>query len=160
MTHEEFEKLLNPDVFQVFLLSCPPSMPLSFARHPWFVVNTKGIASRWEVIANPQMYDIPVRFGHLCKDSLPPWQGIGVVHSAGHHRYAWPSTLHGFVEGDEHSLAAGMAECIQKTPDTYPYRERYAYTGPNSNTYAQWVLNQFPDSGLKLPWNAFGKHFT
>jgi hypothetical protein len=159
MTQEEFENLIKPGLYQVFLLSCPPSLPLSFARHPWFVVNKKGVVSRWEVIANPQMYDIKIRWGHLCKDSLPPWQGIGVIHSAGHHQYVWPSTLHGVIEGDEASLARQMADVIETSPQTYPYLNRYAYTGPNSNTYAQWVLNKFASHYLKLPWNAFGKGF-
>lgn len=33
----------------------------------------------------------------------------------------------------------------------------YKLTGPNSNTYTQWVLNKFPEWDIKLPWNAFGK---
>jgi hypothetical protein len=153
---QEFEKLLKPDRYQVFLLSCPPSMPLSFARHPWFVVNKKGVVSRWEVIASPQMYDIRTRSGHLCTNVLPSWRGLRILRSIRDWGYIWPATLHGVVEG---SLAELMAECIEHSPQNYPYCENYAYTGPNSNTYVQWVLTQFPGSGLTLPWNAFGKGF-
>lgn len=52
-----------------------------------------------------------------------------------------------------------MSEFIERSPDTYPHCNQYAFRGPNSNTYAQWVLNQFPESGFSLPWNAFGKGF-
>jgi len=41
-----------------------------------------------------------------------------------------------------------------------PFRNEYKiYPGPNSNTFIQWVLNHFPNSGLKLPRNAFGKNY-
>jgi hypothetical protein len=156
---ENFERLLKNDKYQVFLLSSPPSIPLSFARHPWFVVNKKGAISRWEVIADPGMYGLKSRGGHICVDALPPWRGLRVLRSFSSWGYITPVTLHGTVEGGGGSSAERMAECIEHSPQTYPYCERYAYTGPNSNTYAQWVIDQFPDSGLKLPWNAFGKHF-
>jgi hypothetical protein len=154
-----FDRLIQKDKYQVFLLSCPPSMPLSFARHPWFVVNKKGVLSRYEVIASPEMYDIKNRRGHLCIDALPLWRGLRILRSMRNWGYIWPATLHGVVEGGEGSLAQCMAEFIEQSPQMYPYCERYAYTSPNSNTYAQWVINHFPDSGLKLPWNAFGKNF-
>lgn len=73
--------------------------------------------------------------------------------------YIWPSTLHGVVEGGEGSLAERMADFVINSPQNYPYCELYAYTGPNSNTYVQWVVDAFPESGLRLPWSAFGKHY-
>lgn len=158
MEQAEFEALLKPNAYQVFLFSCPPSMPLSFACHPWFVVNKKRAASRYEVIASPAMYNLKCH-GHLCVDALPPWRGLRILRSWRHRGYIWPSKLLYVLEGDEHSLAARMAEFIENSPQSYPYRNRYAYTGPNSNTYAQWVLNHFPDSGLKLPWNSFGQNY-
>jgi hypothetical protein len=156
---DTFEKLINPDLYQVFLFSCPPSLPLSFARHPWFVVNKKGVISRWEVIASPEMYNIKTRWGHLCFNALPPWQGLRIFRSTAHLWPLWPTRLHGVVEGGEDSLAQTMAEFIERSPHEYPYIERYAYTGPNSNTYAQWVLDHFPQSKLVLSWNSFAKHY-
>ena len=67
------------------------------------------------------------------------------------------STLVKMIEGDEHSAAARMAEFIASSPQKYPHCHNYSQVGFNSNTYAQWVLNHFPDSGMRLPWNAFGK---
>src|ERR1700742_1721692 len=120
MIQEEFEKLVKPDLYQVFLLSCPPSMPLSFARHPWFVINTKGTITRYGVKASPQMYGLTNCFGHLCINSLPPWRGLTILRSRPDW-YIWPVTLHGVVEGGEESLAKRMAEFIEQTPQTYPY---------------------------------------
>lgn len=53
-------------------------------------------------------------------------------------------------------MAARMAECIENSPNTYPNKDVYSLTSQNSNTY-QWVLDQFPEVQMKLPWNSFGK---
>ena len=74
-------------------------------------------------------------------------------------KYFWKGKLRRYIEGGEGSLAQRMAECIENSPKMYPYCNTYAPRGPNSNTYVQWVLNQFPQSGLTLPWNSFGKSF-
>jgi hypothetical protein len=106
------------------------------------------------------MYGVKTHWGHLSLNALPLWRGWRIFHSSKYSKYVWSVTLHGVVEGEEGSLAARMAACIEQSPEKYPFCDEYAYTGPNSNTYAQWVLNQFPDSGLTLPWNSFGKGFT
>ena len=158
MTQEEFEKLLKPDRYQVFLFSCPPSMPLSFARHPWFVANKKGEIARYEVIADPKMYALKGESKHVYINALAPWRGLTILRSRPA-SYILPSTLHGAIEGGEGSVAARMIDMLERSLREYPHRDRYAYMSPNSNTYAQWVINQFPESGFKLPWNSFGKGF-
>ncbi len=155
----DFEKLLKPDIYQVFLLSCPASFPFFFARHPWFVVNNKGTVSRFEVVDNPGAYGFVGGREYIWKDGLPPWRGLHMVRTKGYGFPLWSVTLHGALEGEESSPAARMAQYVQESLHTYPYRGRYSYTGPNSNTYVQWVLNKFPNSGLRLPWNAFGKNY-
>lgn len=35
--------------------------------------------------------------------------------------------------------------------------QSYKLTGPNSNTYTQWILEKFPEWNIQLPWSAFGK---
>lgn len=43
---------------------------------------------------------------------------------------------------------------------TYPNRCRYVrYPGPNSNSFIQWILNEYPEIDIKLPWNMIGKDF-
>jgi len=41
MKTEEFDKLIDKDKYQVFLMICPASTPVNFARHGWFVINKK-----------------------------------------------------------------------------------------------------------------------
>ena len=152
---QSFEKLLKNDRYQVFLFTCPAGVPLSFARHPWFVINKKGNVERWEVFRPPQNYR--EKWGHLYRNALPFTQGIPIFHFT--RKYFWKGKLRGYIEGSEGSVAQQMIEVTQNSPHNYPYRDKYALISPNSNTYVQWVLNQFPNSGLKLPWNSFGKNY-
>ena len=155
MSEQNLNRLLKNDRYQVFLFTCPATLPFSFSCHPWFVVNRRGVVSRWEVFWRPQEWE--ARWGHLHKDFYTPLQGIAKFLFT--EKYLWGEvTLLGGIEGEENSLAARMAECIENSPHTYPYCYTYSLPGPNSNTYVQWVLDQFPESGMQLPWNAFGKH--
>lgn len=167
----KFEELVKHDKYQVFLFTCPAGVPVSFARHPWLVINKKGSVERfgvgrqigeqrWEVFRVPESYK--ENWGHLHRNALPPTQGIPMFSFSSNKyllSYFWKGKLCGYVEGAEGSLAHQMAECIENSPTTYPYCNTYLLKGPNSNTYVQWVLNQFPASGLSLPWNSFGKNF-
>jgi hypothetical protein len=99
-----------------------------------------------------------MRWGHLHKDFYDPAQGISKYIFS--NKYLWESVeLLGYVEGDEQSIAGQMADLVESSPQAYPYCLKYSLLGPNSNTYVQWVLNQFPQSGLRLPWNCFGKNY-
>lgn len=153
-----FEDLIKKDKYQVFLFICPPRVPLQFATHPWFVVNRKGAVKRWEV--GRDLKDDPSYFGYVRSDGMPLFAGLPVI------SYSLPWSwgprhikLLGSVEGDEESLARKLADFIEAAALEYPYRDTYRLIGPNSNTYIQWILDAFPTSGLKLPWNAFGKDF-
>ena len=149
----DLKDMVKTDRYQVFLLSCPAAIPVSFASHPWFVVNSKGALSRWDVLLLPRM-NWKMRWGHLHKDFFSPFEGVEMFFFTD--RYKWKNVrLLGVVEG---SLAERMATCIENSPQSYPYCEKYRLTGPNSNTYAQWIIDRFPECGLRLPWNSFGKH--
>jgi hypothetical protein len=153
MTQKELERLVDRDLYQVFLLACPCRLPVPFAQHMWFVVNKKGELSRWEVLLEKNCCGVP-SWGHLHKDALPVFASFGVIEMKG--RAPWGATLVRCVEGDEDSAAHRLAQFIEKTPQIYPYLEKYNLTGPNSNTYIQWVLDNFPELGVKTPWNTFG----
>ena len=139
---------------EVFLFTSPASMPIGFAQHPWFVVNKKGTLSRWEVLHWQHITDIEL--GHVHVDFLPPFLGMRVfIH---HERFRWSAKLLGKAEGE---IARTLTACIEESKLTYPHSHHYKLSGPNSNTYAQWVLNQVPEFEVKLPWNSFGKkHFV
>ena len=146
--------MIRKDLYQVFLLTAPAT-PWVFAQHPWFVVNKKGDVSRWEVVAISR--DRYAHWGHIHKDILPPFQGIGMLLPLS--KPSWNATLAGMLEGDEDSPAHRMITFIEASAYSYPHRERYWLLGPNSNTYVQRILDQFPESGMRLPWNAIGKGY-
>lgn len=149
-----FQDLINPNTYQVFLFTCPAGLPISLARHPWFLINKKGVLSRYELFWRPQKWE--QRWGHIHRDFYTPYSGIAIYPFT--EKFLWKSiTLHGHVEGDENSLAYEMITHIEASVSEYPFAFTYSFTGPNSNTYAQWILNQFPDCNMQLPWNCFGK---
>ena len=144
---------IKPDTYQVFLFTCTATVPFIFAKHPWFVVNKNGVVSRWEIFW--KLHRSATSWGHLHKDFYPPFQGIEMFFFS--RKHFWKDTkLVGVVEGGEGSVAERMADCIENSPRTYHHCATYALRGPNSNTYVQWVLDQFPSSNLYLPWNSFG----
>ena len=60
MVKNDFQNMVKPEGYQVFLFVCPVSVPLNFASHPWFVCVKNGEISRWEVRSeknkiNPQI---------------------------------------------------------------------------------------------------------
>lgn len=154
--NDSFHHLAKKDRHQVFLFSCPANFPFSFAPHPWFLINAHGTLSRWEVFWRPQ-YSWKLRWGHLHKDFYPPFSGISVL-PFDEKGDTWQDVeLIGRIED---RIAEAMRACIESSPHTYPHRDTYALRGPNSNTYVQWVLDQFPECNMKLPWSAFGKSYT
>lgn len=138
-------------------MASPATFPLSFAQHPWFVVSKKGNISRWEIGWKPGRYGEKTYWGHIVFNILPPFVGLRI--------FLFPQRLYSkgkllkMIEGDESSVAAKMAAFIERSPDTYPFKEKYSFLSPNSNTYVQWVLDHFPESGMRLSWNAFGKGY-
>ncbi len=149
----EYKRIINKEKYQVFLFSSPIPYPLNFAVHTWFVINLKGKISRWE-------------FGQF--KGSPHKNGIGVLKNffeptEGMNKYFWKSyprftsKLIDFIEGDENSTASNLAEFIENFSDSYPLKDKYILTGPNSNTFVQWIINQYPEANIKLPFNAVGK---
>ena len=145
------KNLIDNDSYQVFLMRCPASIPACIGTHPWFVINKKGILSRYEVFFGRNQGGQTL--GHLHVNFYSsPFQGLEVFPSIP--GLFWKSRLIGYIEGEE---ARKIAEFIETTPKTYPFCEKYSLFGPNSNTYAQWVLDRSPAFKAKLPWNSFGK---
>jgi hypothetical protein len=152
MQDEQTKFGLDKDKFQIFLFVCPGNIPFNFVAHPWFVVNEKGEISRWEVLF--RKIDRESSWGHLYKNFFPPFQGIEVFPFV--EKYFWRGKLLGKIEGE---VAERMAKFIKDSPVSYPYTQKYFLSGPNSNTYAQWILDTFPKFSVSLPWNAVGKNY-
>lgn len=148
-----FENLIDKNKHQVFLFKSRASFPFVFAIHPWFVVNKKGEISRWE-FAFFDNYKDKQHWGHLYKDLFPPFQGIEFIPFS--NKLFGMGKLIGRVEGEK---ATKIINFIENSHLNYKYLNEYKFKGPNSNTYIQWVLNNFPESKLSLPLNAFGKNY-
>ncbi len=158
-SNQPLESHINKDTFQVFLCYSLCSVPLSFAIHPWFVVNKKGTVSRWEVnyIAGKGQEN----YGYLAKNAynLDPFVGINIFPYSDSLNLRWSPGILGMTEGDENSIAKKMIDFIESSHANYAYGDGYRFRGPNSNTYAQWVLGHFPEFKAELPWNAIGKGY-
>ncbi len=156
MNKNNFEELVDKDKYQVFLFTSPCSFPLSFAVHPWFVINQKGKISRYGFNHIKNVGE--KSWGHLALNSLPPFSGLGIFFPF-YSNNRFNAKLVGMIENNENGTAKEMADFIENSKNAYPLLNTYHLLGPNSNTYAQWVLNHFPEFKFKLPWNAIGKKY-
>jgi len=122
--------------------------PLPFigaiAVHYWFVVyDDAGACHRWEVWQTKNAGGRSI--GHVHCDLRPPDAGVG----------GGPSRIAAEWIGSE---AAAIKAVLQNVSD-YPHCERYlAWPGPNSNTFASWILRR---AGIphRLGWMALGKRY-
>lgn len=115
------------------------------AEHYWFVTHIEGHRERWELWQKADAGRQSV--GHLHRNLMHPDSHVG----GGHARTAcrWSG------ESGERIIRA-----LHESWDAYPYRYRYdALRGPNSNTYAAWVLRR-ADIAFRLPWRAIGRHYV
>jgi hypothetical protein len=105
--------------------------PLPFigiiAWHYWFVVTDDSGCHRWEVWQTKNAGGWCI--GHLHRDLKAPDAGVG----------GGPSRVAARWDGE---VARRIAEVLQKA-QSYPHCERYRmWPGPNSNTFAAWVLRE------------------
>ncbi len=149
------QDLINNDLYQVFLMGGRCSFPINFARHHWFVVNIKGKINRWEVLFQKDCCG--QSWGHLYKNVKDPFQSLGDFTTKG--QTIFKSKLVGYIEGDEGSEARRILDLIENSHEKYPHSQKYLLWGPNSNTYIQWVLNQFPEFSNALIWDGIGKKY-
>ncbi|MFT6361502.1 MAG: hypothetical protein ACJAV6_000413 [Candidatus Paceibacteria bacterium] len=143
---------INKDQYQVYVLSSRTRKPVHFAVHTWIVTVSNGKIDRWEILHQKSEDNTT---GYFYRNAHPPVQGLKKGFFTN-----WDSNLIGSVSGDQYSLAKRILDYIENRTPTYPHQNKYSiYPGPNSNTYVAWILKEFPTSGIKLPWNAFGKNY-
>ena len=150
---QNLQNLIKNDKYQVFVFDTPLNFPINFARHPWFVLNERGKISRWEV-----RMESTKNGNHLQLDFWPPFQAMHLTFF-GLKQYSWKPVLLGIIEGDENSEAQKIIEFIKNSPKNYPYQSQYSIFGPNSNSYAEWILDKFPEFNIKLSWRFVGKDY-
>ena len=163
MPEESFKELINKNLYQVFLFACRAGLPFSFSSHPWFVCAKKGELSRWEILFRKNQ--CPTCWGHLHLNYLPPTSGIEVSPVTFKtltflNKHYWQGEIVNQLEGSDNSVAHKMIEFIENSKSVYPFCDKYSFFGPNSNTYAEWVIEHFPESNFKLPKNSFGRYYA
>ncbi len=147
--------LLKPGIDQVWLMSSPLPFPMNFiAIHTWFVFSDRqNNVSRWEVWQKKS--PAQQRWGYIHCNLFKPFQGI-VSNPIFRSHYWHSSPLH-YWEGE---LAIQLSQILVESSSLYPNRNKYlVWPGPNSNTYTQWILNQFSDKSWPLPKRAIGARF-
>lgn len=96
-----------------------------------------------------------IGWGHLYLDAREPFAPLGLLTIGG--KAIFDADFLGKCEGGEGSTAEKMVNLIESSPTSYPNCEKYSLFSPNSNSYVRWVLRQFPEVKLRIPWNTFGK---
>jgi hypothetical protein len=152
MNKPDFANLLGRDKYQVFLMHSICNFPAWFAPHYWLVINEKGNATRYE-----GRFVINRDGKTIHKDAFGLTEGLGVFGFQDKPR--WPSRMDYHIGGDEGSPACRMVNLIKGSERDYPFINKSKATGPNSNTYIKWILDQVPEFEAKLPWNAVGKGY-
>ncbi|MFA6523897.1 MAG: hypothetical protein WC264_01435 [Candidatus Paceibacterota bacterium] len=111
MSDEIGENLIKKDKYQVFLFASPASFPISFAKHSWFVLNKKGVISRWEVMHFKNKFNKDFKYLHL--NNRAPFLGIGLIWPIS--KFFWKAKLLGYIEGEENSTVKKMIEFIENS---------------------------------------------
>ena len=120
-----------------------PSVLRFVAVHYWFVVIDESGCHRWEIWQTKNAGGRSI--GHLHRDLKPPHANVG----------GGPTRLAAKWTGE---AALKLKEVLEKA-ESYPFCHKYWYwPGPNSNTFAAWVLRQ---AGIRhrLSAMALGKRY-
>ena len=124
-----------------------PSLPGIVADHYWLLVFHAAEScqlqkcDRWEVWQHAHQSESC--WGHLHKNLLTPYQGVG----------NGPSKL---IQQWIDEEALYITEKVESSPHSYPFINKYRYwPGPNSNTFAQWIVGEKVQLGIR----AIGKNF-
>ena len=115
-----------------------------WAWHHWLVVEDARGLDRWEIWQWRRAGG--TAWGHLHLNLLPPLQGVG----------AGPGWV---IRRWSGGPAEHLRHRLEASPREYPFREYYRpWPGPNSNTYAQWVLGNLHQLDQHAPGRAYVTH--
>ena len=150
MTHNF--KNFNPNQFQVAIMYSRVSLPLPPASHVWFIINDHGTLSRYEGLDWRHRRSDGLD-GYIFQDYFPPSVGLPVWILS--KTPTWRAHTISVIEGYG---AERLAQVLYTSLHDYPHKH-YRLLGPNSNTYARWVLDTAGLSDIKLPVTAVGAGF-
>jgi hypothetical protein len=146
---DDLEKMIDKEKFQIFIVCCPAYFPFNFFRHLWIVLNKKGEIFRYEI----RHYINEKDGSHLFINNQSAFEGIIKFPYL---KRKWNVNMLKYLEGD---TAQKIIDFVEKTKIVYPYIKNYYFSGPNSNTYINWILKRFPEVELKLSWRFIGKDY-
>lgn len=131
-----------PNIKVELLCATIPGLRL-IAEHYWFVVYDETGIHRWEVW---QEANVGGRsFGHVHCNLMPPKANVG----------GGPTQVDSIWYGEQ---ALRIQQALAKA-EKYPFCHTYRYwPGPNSNTFAKWILRE---AGIEhaLGPKALGKRY-
>ena len=105
-----------------------PGLLRFVAVHYWFVVFDDNGCHRWEIWQTKNAGGRAV--GHLHCDLKHPDAGVG----------GGPTRIAGVWTGEQ---ALKLRQVLQQAEQSYPFCQKYWYwPGPNSNSFAAWVLRR------------------
>lgn len=138
-------------------------IPLQLWSHIYFVTEHASKLNRIEFLGYEKEHHPSRVYERIFKNYLPPEMGFRIMSTA----IFWDIGPRFGVKLIK-EVAGGVSSPAHKLWDllenggfkNYPFMNQYNMVlGPNSNTFTQWVIDQVPECGLKLPWNAWGKGY-
>jgi len=146
--------MLDSNESMVRLYCAPVPGYKEIATHPWFVVKRSGEDhfDRWEIAAfsGQFRYELAIRadgvYGNIYKNIAGPDEFFGAA---------------GWVQAELRGPDADpIIDFIESQSPHYPCRFTYTlFPGPNSNSYAQWVLDH-TGWDAQLPPTAIGMDYV
>jgi Protein of unknown function (DUF3750) len=154
----------SPAQYTVTIYASRLFFPIWFAVHTHIVIEYNGVASRYDIFSRTPVSEENFIEGYLRKNVLPPKTGLFMVwpgNARSGYGPRWGAKKCGLITGGENSVAQSMYHFFEQGfVKEYPHLHIYKIVnGPNSNTFTQWVLDQFPEAELKLPFIAWGKRY-
>ncbi len=151
-TKEELEFIISKENKpQVLILGSKLPFPLNFAIHVYFLTLEKNKIDRFEVM------QFKKKNSFIWFNELKPFQGFNIFPFNKLKIKFKKFKLIKHITGDD---AIHLIKILKKESPRYIYKNKYKmFPGPNSNTYAQFIINNSPELKINLPWNAFGKNY-
>jgi len=155
--------------YNVSVYSSKLGIPLNVVVHTHIVTEHAGIKNRYDVFAPFALAGVEPYEGIIYKNLLPAdmgfllWFRKKLWWRSDAKYWRWGTKIVSQTQGPFGSAAYKLYKLIEDDHlVTYPYKEIADYNmiaGPNSNTFVQWVVDQVPECGLTLPFNAWGKGY-
>lgn len=125
----------------------------AFSWRGWFAVHT-WIAIKPQDADEYTVYEV---VGWRVKSGLPALREFKTATPDKYWYGAKPDKVLSVVGDKANELIPQITAAVAR----YPWANEYTlFPGPNSNTFPQWVGNQVPDLGLKLPFRALGSGYA